>query len=46
MKLISVLKGCSLKTLKAYQLQVTLLIRHFEDVDIDYFSTSTLFPQS
>lgn len=36
------IEGFSPQTLKAYQLQVNLLIRHFEDVEIDLLSTEKL----
>lgn len=36
------IEGFSPQTLKAYQLQVNLLIRHFGDVDIDLFTTEEL----
>ena len=36
------IEGFSPQTLKAYQLQVTLLIRHFGDVEIDSLTTEQL----
>ena len=36
------IEGFSPQTLKAYQLQVNLLIRHFGDVEIDLLSTETI----
>ena len=36
------IEGFSPQTLKAYQLQVTLLIRYFEDVEINSLTTEQL----
>ena len=36
------IEGFSPQTLKAYQLQVNLLIRHFGDVEIDLLTTEQL----
>ncbi len=36
------IEGFSLQTLKAYQLQVNLLIRHFRDVEIESLTTEKL----
>ncbi len=36
------IEGFSPQTLKAYQLQVNLLIRHFGDLEIDLLSTEQL----
>lgn len=41
-KLDKRIEGFSPQTLKAYQLQVNLLIRHFGDIEIDLLSTEKL----